>query len=154
MDIYDPIAEALGVSPIDFIPDYSEYNASYIFLGGIPSWNKGMRGTCKHSEEFKANLSARMKGKTPFFMQKADYVPWNKGKIGVQSHSAETREKMSSSAKGKLKTETHKANISAAKKGKSPSNKGKPMSEEQKEKLRATAKRKKQLREAINCSST
>ena len=143
MDIYDPIAEALGVSTIDFIPDYSEYGVSYIFLGGVPSWNKGMRGFVKHSEEFKAKRSAKMKGKSPAFMQKEGYVVWNKGKTGLKPHSTETKDKMSASAKGKPKTEAHKANIAAAKKGKSPSNKGKPMSEEQKEKIRAAARKRK-----------
>ena len=113
MDIYDPIAEALGLPPIDFIPDYSEYGVNYIALGGIPPWNKGMRGVVKHSEE--------------------------------------TKNKMGASRKGKTMTEAQKANLSAAKKGKSPSNKGKPMSEEQKEKIRA-AKRRNDLLRATSCS--
>lgn len=151
MDIYDPIAEALGVSTIDFIPDYSEYGVNYIALGGIPPWNKGMRGVVKQSEEVKAERSAKAKGKLPAFMQKEGYVPWNKGKTDLKPHSAETKAKMSASHKGKPMTEAHKANLSAAKKGKSPSNKGKPMSEEQKEKIRA-AKRRNDLLRATSCS--
>jgi len=146
MDIYDPIAEALGVSTIDFIPDYSEYGVNYIALGGIPPWNKGMRGVVKQSEEVKTERSAKMKGIPPACTQKEDYVPWNKGKTGAQTHSIETKAKMRVSAEGKPKTEAHKANLSAANKGKSPPNKGKPMSEEQKEKRRAAKRRNDLLR--------
>jgi hypothetical protein len=60
MDIYDPIAEALGVSPLSIIYDYSEYGVGYIGVG--PNGTNAFAGK-RHTEESKAKMSARRKGR-------------------------------------------------------------------------------------------
>lgn len=121
MDIYDPIAEALGVSPTDFPKDYLTLHADcyeHRAVKHAPSLIKDI----PKSEQHKRNLSKSQRGKI---------------------NSPESRAKMSIKAKGRVFSEEHKANLSAAMKGKPPSNKGKVLSEEHKAKIRESWVRRK-----------
>jgi len=64
---------------------------------GQPSWNKGKRGLQKHTEEWKSNMSSRMKNRVI---------------------SEETRKKLSIGRIGIKMSNEHKKNISLGKKGK------------------------------------
>ncbi len=118
MDIYDPIAEALGVSPTDFIPYYSENKLSYIPIGGVPPWNKGIkmepRGT--FTEEHKLKLKeARNKRITPKHTEetKRKMSAIMKAKPG-KPHSEQTKNAISNGNKGKKQTEETKKKIGLA----------------------------------------
>jgi len=126
MDIYDPIAEALGVSTIDFIPDYSEYGVSYV---GVPGVNKGI----PHTEETKRKISLGKKGIPVPALQ--GRPTWNKG---IQAHNK--------GKPGKPMSEEHKAIISAAQKGK-------PKSAEHRAKISAAVSAALARKKTISCSS-
>ena len=82
---------------------------------GKPSWNKGLIGI--YSEEVIQKMSESHKGKKP----------WNIGKTGI--YSEDTRKKISNALKGR---ESNRKGVHLTE----DQNKGKQMSEEQKEKLR------------------
>lgn len=86
----------------------------------------------KWSNEQRAMLSAAHIGKPQDSAVVAKRANSNRGK----TRTLETREKMSAAMKGLKRSPEGRANISAAHKGLSPPNKGKPMSEEQRQKLR------------------
>jgi hypothetical protein len=135
MDIYDPISEALGVSPIDFSKHYLTLHADcyeHWVIKHVPSANKGKPSPLKgrpspikgipKSEEHKRNLSKSQIGKI---------------------NSPESRAKMSIKNKGRVFSEEHKANLSAAMKRVPSPKKGKVLSEEHKAKIKESWVRRK-----------
>lgn len=98
------------------------WNKGMTWKTNRPAWNRGLKGTNKHTEEYKKKLSERMKGNT-----------YRKGK---PSHtkgkhlSDEQRKKISNSRKGKYAGKNHprygKHHSKETKKKISKSNKGKP----------------------------
>jgi len=128
MDIYDPIAEALGVSPINFPKHYLTLHVDcyeHMVIKHAPSLIKGI----PKSEEHKRNLSKSQKGKI---------------------NSPESRAKMSIKAKGRVFSEEHKANLSAAMKRVPSPRKGKVLSEEHKAKIRESWARRKAKNDATH----
>ena len=89
------------------------------------------------SDETKRKISDSNKGK----------IPWNKDKQGynLPALTLEQKIKISTSLKGKQKSQDHKENISKANKGKIPWNKGISHSDETKQKISESIKRRRNL---------
>lgn len=106
----------------------------------------GMKGK-KHTLESKQKMSNSQKGKIISDEQRKRISEANKNKIV----SDETKEKLRQSALGRKFTEEHKRKLSEAHKNKPSNNKGKKMTQEQKDKIRNSLKeywkyRRKELR--------
>jgi hypothetical protein len=99
---------------------------------GRPSWNKGKK-TGPQSDETKKKKSLAHKGKKRPPRSKEWGAKISLSKIG-KAQTAESNAKRAATQKGKPKIKSQ---------GKTPWNKGKPMEEEQKQKLRESAKTRK-----------
>ena len=122
MNIYDPIAEALNLSPIEFNYDLVE-GVDYFPWKHSPPSNKGK----PMSEEQKQLISAAMIGR------KMNYPVWNKGIPCSDEQKLLQSQKM----KGRARSHETRAAISRGKTGK----KRKPFSEDTKRKLSEAAKK-------------
>ena len=112
MDIYDPIAKSLGISPIDFKFDIRKdipEDATRSNLGALNS----MYGK-NHTEESRALMSSRHKGKTISEETKAIWKQNRKGHWTGESNPA----KKNPPWQGKTLSDSHKDSISKANKGK------------------------------------
>ena len=139
MDIYDPIAIALGIHQTTDIKDYPKIeDMPKTYASNIAAWNKGIPGSTTLgmkfgpiSEERRQNISNARKGS----------IPWNKGKQGKRPKGIpckeETKRKMSETMKSKPRSEA----CIAADAQRSNSLKGRVFSPEHREKLRQAALR-------------
>lgn len=110
MDIYEPIGEALGLTPMQIEYDFSSY-----ITEPIPAWNKGINhfGSKenhpwfgkKHTQESKNKISEAHKGMKASEETKTKMSAVHMGRessMGMlgKTHSEETKIKMSKSSKG------------------------------------------------------
>jgi hypothetical protein len=124
MNIYDPIADALNLSPIEYrYPGNLIEGVDYFPWKHSPPPNKGK----PMSEEQKQLISAAMIGR------KKDYPTWNKGIPCSEEQKLIQSQKM----KGRARSPEACAAISKGKLGK----KRKPFSEETKRKISEAAKK-------------
>lgn len=111
MDIYDPLGEALGLTPMHQF-SYTQIFTPFESIIGI-----GAFAGKRHTEESKAAISAAHKGKP---LSEEHILKIKVAKTGT-SHSDETKEKMRVAKLGKKQTSKHIAAAAATRVGKKKS---------------------------------